>query len=411
MGRTLVEVTAPDTDRTTGADGERMTVVFLDHVATLSGGEIALVRLVGCLTEVDAHVILGQDGPLRGRLEAVGATVEVMPLDPRTRDAHRRGVARGLDGLRAAVVTLVHAARLARRLRVLRPDLVHANSLKSGFYGSIAARMAGVPVVWHVRDRVAEDYLGPRATALVRTALRVLPLAVVANSAETLRTTGCRPGSGSVRVAEVVHDPYRHERSSARVTSGDGVVVGMVGRLAPWKGQHVLLEALAEPGLGGVRARVVGSAMFAEDEYAAALLDLADRLGISDRVTFTGFVVDVAAELATVDVLVHASVLPEPFGQVVVEGMAAGLAVVAADAGGPREIITSGVDGVLVPPGSVPALAEALRTLVADPAERSRLGTVAARSADRFAPEVVARTMLALYARLVPSYASPAHSQ
>ena len=95
---------------------------------------------------------------------------------------------------------------------------------------------------------------------------------------------------------------------------------------------------------------LVGSAMFGEEEYEQQLIDLVGQLGISDRVDFCGFVHDVPKFLMDVDILVHASVIPEPFGQVVVEGMAAGLAVVASDAGGPAEVITHEVDGLLYPP-------------------------------------------------------------
>ena len=96
----------------------------------------------------------------------------------------------GLAVIRSIGVTMVYCVRLARRLRSLQPDVVHANSLKSGFYGSVAARLAGRPVVWHVRDRIADDYLPARVVRLTRLALRCLPDFVVGNSRETLRTTG-----------------------------------------------------------------------------------------------------------------------------------------------------------------------------------------------------------------------------
>ena len=119
--------------------------------------------------------------------------------------------------------------------------------------------------------------------------------------------------------------------------------------------------------------------------------------GSRDRVEFLGFRDDVWRELARLDVLVHASVIPEPFGQVVVEGMAAGLPVLAAAAGGPAEIIEDGVDGVHVPPGYPEALAAALRRLAADPARRRRLGDAARRSARRYAPERTAEQMRGAY--------------
>jgi glycosyltransferase involved in cell wall biosynthesis len=142
---------------------------------------------------------------------------------------------------------------------------------------------------------------------------------------------------------------------------------------------------------------VVGEALFGEQEYAMRLRGLAGELGIAGRVEFRGFRADVPAELAAMDVLVHCSTVPEPFGQVVAEGMAAGLPVVATAAGGPAEIIRHDVDGLLHPLGDAAELAAALRRLAADPGLRQRLGRCARASARRYAPEVVARDVMAVY--------------
>ena len=90
--------------------------------------------------------------------------------------------------LRAVGGTGAHVARLARRLRQLRPDLVHTNSLKAALYGGAAAKLASVPVVWHVHDRISDDYLPANAVKLVHAASRRLPSAVLANSEATLST-------------------------------------------------------------------------------------------------------------------------------------------------------------------------------------------------------------------------------
>jgi glycosyltransferase involved in cell wall biosynthesis len=374
-----------------------LRVVYLDHVARMSGGELALLRLIEAMPDVEAHVILGEDGPLRAALVEAGATVEVLELDTGARDVRRGDVGAGLGTVRAAASTAGYTVRLARRLRELRPDLVHTNSLKSGYYGSVAARLAGVPVIWHVRDRIADDYLPPRAVALTRTMLRVLPTAVICNSAETLRTVGGRVADRS----SVVHDPYAPRGAGPRERRGD--VIGIVGRLAEWKGQDVFLRALAavRADYPDLRGRVVGSAMFDEHAYEGTLRALAQELGVADRVAFVGFVDAVEEELAGLDVLVHASVIPEPFGQVVVEGMAAGLPVIASAAGGPAEIITDGVDGLLVAPGDVQALATALRRLVGDGDLRARLGAAAVDRAGDFAPDRIGPQMRACYDELL----------
>ena len=180
----------------------RPRVVFVDHVARLSGGEIALLRLLPVLAgEVDVHVVLGEEGPLVERLRAHGISVEVLPLAPALRDLRKDTLRpRRFDPMAAARVA-PYVVRLARRMRARRADLVHTNSLKAALYGGAAGRLARVPVVWHLRDRIADDYLPHSAVVLVRAAARVLPTAVVANSQATLDTLP------TVRPARVVYNP------------------------------------------------------------------------------------------------------------------------------------------------------------------------------------------------------------
>jgi len=174
-----------------------------------------------------------------------------------------------------------------------------------------------------------------------------------------------------------------------------------VGRLTPWKGQHVLLEAMARAFPDGPeQAWLVGDAMFGETGYADRLRGLVTSLGLTGRVELRGFRQDVWPELAAVDVVVHASITPEPFGQVVIEGMAAGRPVVAANAGGPAEIVTDGVDGLLVPPDDVDALAAALRRLRDDGGLRDRLAAAGVATAARYTPAHTAERVLGVYRRL-----------
>jgi glycosyltransferase involved in cell wall biosynthesis len=286
---------------------------------------------------------------------------------------------------------------LARHIRRCRADLVHTNSLKAALYGGAAARLARVPVIWHLRDRIAHDYLPHSAVVLVRAAAQVLPTAVVANSRATLDTVPHARRRGRVVVPDAVAPPPTPAaRTDARTT------VGIVGRLAPWKGQHVFLDAFAQAFRGTpVRGRVIGSPMFGEDAYAQRLSKQAERLGIAHQIEFRGFREDVWAELAELDVLVHCSVIPEPFGQAVLEGMAAGIPVIAANAGGPAELITDGLNGILTQPGDADGLAEALRRLASDAALREALGSEAMSRSMEFTPERTAEKVLAVYRAVV----------
>ncbi len=383
------EALAPDSAE------RRMRVVYLDHVAQLSGGELALLRLVPHLSEVEPHVILAEDGPLADALAQAGISTEVLPMAERARGLRKRGVTPRTLPLGAVLGTAVYILRLALRLRRLQPDLVHTNSLKAGVYGSITARLAGVPVVWHVRDRIATDYLPAAAVWMLRVMTRRLTAAVIANSLATMKTLD--PRAGPTIIPSAVNEALA--ASAAHELSSPGpLMVGMIGHLAPWKGQDLFLRAFADAFPDGdTRCVLVGAALFGEDDFEQRLRELSGELGLGARAEFRGFQSDIRSELARMDMLVHASLIPEPFGQVVVEGMAARVPVVAADAGGPAEIVDHDVNGVLYPIGDQVALARAMRELADDDERRARLVAGGIASAAAYHPDVVAMRVQRLY--------------
>jgi glycosyltransferase involved in cell wall biosynthesis/GT2 family glycosyltransferase len=377
-------------------------VVFVDHCAQLSGGELALARLItGLSRDIQPHVVLGEHGPIEQHLLAAGATVEVMPLDRSVGATHRDEVRIGFDGARRAGATVREIRRLERRIRELRPDVVHTNSLKAAVYGGVAGRLAGVPVVWHIRDRIANDYL-PRAAAIaIKSLALVVPNAVVFNSQATREA--CKvPVRFSVIPSPVIYDGVVGQPTPDPAHGHTAPHFVMLGRLAPWKGQDVFLRAFAAAfPRGRETATIAGAAMFGEDAYAEQLVELARTLDIADRVEFAGFVDDISQLLAKSDAVVHASVLAEPFGQVVVEGMAAGLPVIASGAGGPLEVITDEVDGLLFPPGDVDALANQMQRVATDGLLRARLGAAARRRAQDFTPDRIAAAVEGVWRSVV----------
>lgn len=373
----------------------KLRVVYLDHCARLSGGELALLHLLPAL-DVDAHVILGEDGPLVDRLRAAGISVEVLAMAGTAGALGRERVRPGRLPVSALTHTAAYVARLSRRLRHFEPDVVHTNSLKSALYGGLAARLASIPVVWHVRDRITTDYLPSAACRVVKLAARILPAAIIANSRTTLATLG-RAGVGGVAIASPLG--FRPSLSSRQSTTHP-LRVGMVGRLDRWKGQHVFLDAFAQAFPDGPEeAVIVGASLFGANGYARELERQVSTLGLDGRVEFRGFRNRIEDELRRVDVLVHASTIPEPFGQVVVEGMAVGLPVVAADAGGPAEMIHHGENGLLYPPGDTHALAMALHRLANEPLLGERLGNAARLRAQDFTAERIAPEIMCVYRR------------
>ena len=182
-----------------------LRVVYYDHCARLSGGELALARLLPALTDVEPLVILGEHGPLEGVLRERDIAFEVLELDVGVANTHRDAVTPGGVGVGRMAATAQDIWRLRRRLRELRPDLLHTNSLKAALIGGIAGRLAGVPVLWHIRDRIADDYLPGPAVRLIRLLARVVPRTVIANSRTTLATLG-EHLSADVISSPVVYD-------------------------------------------------------------------------------------------------------------------------------------------------------------------------------------------------------------
>jgi glycosyltransferase involved in cell wall biosynthesis len=376
----------------------RLKVVYLGHTAAMSGGEIGLLRLIQAESDIEAHVILAEDGPLVGALEGAGASVEVMALNAEVRHVRREDLSSYRTALEAGGSVLAYARRTARRLRRLSPDIVHTNTLKAGVYGVAAARLAHLPVVWGLHDRIAPDYLPARAVAPMRTLVKLTPTGLIVPSQATLDAVGggFRPGLKRAVIPLPVPAPDIDYHVREAVTC-----VGIIGRLAPWKGQDVFLRAFAQAfPTGTVRARIVGSALFGEEVYAQQIAELACELGIAERVDFTGFQSDVPAQLAQMDIMVNSSVLPETLGQTIIEAMGAGVPTISPDAGGPSEYVKDGWSGVLHTPGDIASLASCLSRLSADVQLRHQLSANGRVVAQRFAPAQTAAQLLRFYAEV-----------
>ncbi len=382
---------------------EPLRVLYVDHTARLSGGEIAMLRLLQALDRsvVEPVVLLGEDGPLVTKLREAGVETHVLELAPDVRDI-RKGTlgAGGIRHLRRLPRLWSYARRVARFARDNQAGLIHTNSLKSDIYGAMAARMARLPLIWHVHDGIHSGYLPPPAVVAFRLMARILPDFVVANSEATLSSIRL-PRSRPAAAVPCGVPPSLLEAVRAKEKTPDGqAIVGIVGRIAPWKGHGVFLNAAEQVLQTGHDAQfwIIGAALFDEKSFEDEIRRRAATGVLKERVRFLGFRDDVQELLSSLDILVHASTVPEPFGQVIVEGMAAGVPVIAADAGGPREIITDGVNGLLTPPGDAPALACAITGLLEDPDRARRLALAGREHVERhFSIRATAAKMEQIY--------------
>jgi glycosyltransferase involved in cell wall biosynthesis len=311
----------------------------------------------------ELELIFFRDGSWPDELRAAGLRVDVI-------DAGR---VRRLDRLAATIW------RLARRFRARQPDVILNWATKTQLYGSPAAVLAGMTdrVIWWQHAIAGRHWLDLGANVLPARAIACYSTA----AAEAQQRLWPRR---STIVIPAGTKPLAPTTGAAPLALPSGVpIVGIVGRLQPWKGQDRLLHAQAKLLARGVRLHLLivgGDSYELSPEYAASLPRLVATLGLDGAVTLTGEVPDATPFIARMDVLVNASD-PEPFGIVLLEAMAAGLPVVAVDSGGPRDIVEHERTGMLARSGEPDDLAAALEPLLSSDALRHELGQ---RGRERF---------------------------
>jgi glycosyltransferase involved in cell wall biosynthesis len=318
----------------------------------------------------ESGVLLFEDGPFRRRLNDLGVPVEVARGIAGSIRVRRDGGA--LAALRAVPAVLGLALRVASRAR--HYDLIYANSQKAFIVAALAARLSRRRLVWHLHDILTAEHFGRLLRRAAVLAARLSGCAVIANSRATAEALVAL-GGGSVPISVIyqgIHEaPFAAVTAAQiaqtrRVLGGESLTyIGLFSRLAPWKGQKIFLQAIAEvPDAIGV---IVGDGLFGEGDYAREVRAYVETLGLRDRVRLLGFREDVPALMRAMDVIVHASIAPEPFGRVVIEGMLAGRPVVASAGGGVLEILSDGTTGFLYEPGRADELAAVLRRILAAP--------------------------------------------
>jgi glycosyltransferase involved in cell wall biosynthesis len=395
----------------------RKRILYLDHTAAMGGGEIAIYNVIRYLDRSRYHPIacLFAEGPLADQLRAAGVETHVLSLDRSVSTVKKDSLGlRSLLHLGTTLKTLGFIWTIARFIRETKPDLVHTNSLKADIIGGLAARIARVPVVWHVRDRITPEYLPRRVVQIFRLLCGLIPNYVVANSEATLNTielprrlraAAIYSGIDLQNSIHVVHDGTPiSDAGEPRSVPERPRLIGLVGRISPWKGQHIFLKAAAEVHwrFPDVRFQIVGAALFSEHAYEQEIRELCTSLKLDGVVEFTGFRKDVSNVVRNFDVLVHASTIGEPFGQVVIEGMAAAKAVIATDGGGVPEIVLDGVTGLLVPMDDAPAMAQAMIRLIEESNFAKQMGRLAReRAVERFGIERTVAHVEGLYEEVV----------
>ena len=393
-----------------------MRICCLSVSDQLGGSEVALAGMIAAIGRSHPdwrfHVVLPGNGPLRDRVVEAGARCSVVTMPAALArmgewSAVQEGwspaarVTLGLKLCETAAALPAYESRLARAIAEAQPDVLHTNGLKAHVLGA-RVKTSRERLVWHLHE-----YVSPRK--LTRWLLRRYASrcsAIVANSASVAADVGT-----SLEAAPPIHvvansvdldvfsptGPRLDLDSLAGLSSAppEIVRVGLVATYGRWKGHDVFLDALARASSSrpGVRGYIIGGPLYdtSDSQYTRAELQaMIESRRLNGRVGLTGFV-DPGAAMRALDVIVHASTQPEPFGLVIAEAMACGRAVITTGHGGAGEFVADGQNALIARGGDMRALADAIERLIIDPHRRQDLGNRARETAvARFSPEPMA---------------------
>lgn len=361
------------------------TILYVDHATALGGAERSLLLLLRHLDRTRFRPLLASNpGPLIDAATDEQTPAFAIPM-PRLR------------GRPGAMVDLWRGARALQDI-IHRENvvIVHSNVMRASFFAALSSKLTRRALIWHVRDIHTERWyvrlMGTLADKVI---------AVSQAAAHPLSHPHVTVVYNGVDLTEF--NPDLVDRTAFRKELGisrDTPLVGIVGRVRPWKGHGHFLAAASQVAkrIPMVRFVVVGDTIFpAERDYLGELRQQAQQHGIADRTMFTGQRTDIAQILASLDILVHCSDA-EPFARVILEGMAMARPIVAFADGGTPEAVLDGKTGLLVPPSDIAGLAQGIEHLLRNEPLRRAMGKEArARAQAMFTLEHMARQVEAVY--------------
>jgi glycosyltransferase involved in cell wall biosynthesis len=424
-------------------------ILYVEKPPFVGGSITGLFELVRGLDRdrFEPVVLFHGPNPFRERFREIGVQVETLSEAMPAAQRSQRDIAASMgrisrrasqgyrllkDLYRFTKRDLPVAQRVARLIRTWEIDLVHHNNcLRSDRATVLAARLAGVPQVVHVRSLLpfgmVERTLARSVNAFVYMSRAVeslyqqhgIPAAkgqviydgfvpttteVASNGHGDQQSLHNGNGNGNSYGNSNGHAPIRADFGLAH----DDVVISNVGRMDWWKGQDYFVQSMAavvqrQPNAKALLVGGVDSSL-RNVTYHGRVQAMVQELGLGRNVIFTGFRSDIPAIMAMSDLIVHSASEPEPFGRVVVEAMLAARPVVATAAGGVLDIVEDQVTGLTVPPKDAGAMAGAIEFLLQNPAVANRMGQRAEATArTRFSVEQHVAHVQSLYASLLQS--------
>ena len=397
-----------------------MKILFLNPSAQLGGAERCIAEMCRVLSQQNmlCKVVIGEPGPLQGEAQRQGAETEVLEFPQELKawgDSSLKGKSRGhlalgmvKQGAKALGPMCKYAKALQKIVEQWQPDIVHSHGVKMHLLSSLA-QVGAARRVWHLHDFLGTRPLAGKllrwrsggvqlalgvSQAVADDAQQVLPSVQVQTLYNAVDTDYFSPGSG---------DPQRLDQLAELPPAAVGTVrIGLVAAYAKWKGHSLFLQAAAALQRRSpipLRFYVIGGPIYATagSQYTEEeLQEVAFELNLSEQMGFVGFQSDIAWVYRSLDIVVHCSTQPEPFGRTIAEAMSCGRPVIAAETGGAAELFTSQVDAWGIPANDAEQLAESILTLATQPtlwpalSENARQTALRRFSLDRLGKELTA---------------------
>lgn len=354
-----------------------MKILFLDQTGNIGGAERSLAD-VAYRYRPNCLVGLFQDGPYRELLEERGIPVSV--LTQQAIDIRRESNAFQVLTNVGQILPLVQkVSKLARQY-----DLIYANTPKALVVGAIASLLSKRPLFYHLRDILVPEHFSTINRKIIVTLANRFASQVIAVSEATGKAF--IEAGGDPKIVDVVYNGFETQKYQGYEDEGKALrhsldidgrfVVGHFSRLAHWKGQHILIEAVAKCP-DDVLALLVGDALFGEEDYVQQLKSTVAELGLQNKVRFMGFQKNIPQLMAACDVIAHTSIAPEPCSRVLIESMLGARPLIATQDGGSVELVEDEQTGWLVPPNDPHALAEKIKELRASAEYRNSIASQA----------------------------------
>ena len=363
------------------SDTSKSNILYLDSGSGIGGGQRSLLLLLNLLDEARFTPFVGCLGDSAFATEVEKTAARVIPLSlpaaHNKTDKVKRFTFRDLfeDFRQLRVIIELH--RAVKRHAI---DLIHANSLSVALLGGIVARINRIPILMHKRYATSYGILDKLCARLLHRVILVSEATrwdFAPAEKQTLIYNGVDLDAFQASTEEVAM--LRTELFSDEPEAA--IIVGVVTRITPEKGIHVLVRAMQElKGRINVQLLIVGGPYFEKDvAYMDTLKQEVRDLGVEDSVIFTGFLSDTRIVTSLLDIVLVPSIIPEACPRTIIEAMAVGKPVIATPLGGSKELVTPET-GILVPPEDASAVADAIATLATD---RERLDAMGKAACDR----------------------------